>query len=95
MSEHQDILGSTLDSETLNLSDYIVVSGKIVSNPVITGPVIQELAPSQASFENPSYAAPPISSKVKRRGRPVGQIVRMCLGLRGIFVPLQTVGNHF
>ena len=73
MSDHQDILGSTLDPEALNLGDYIVVSGKMVSNPVIPGPVIPELAPPQASFQTPSYAAPPISSKVKRRGRPVGQ----------------------
>ena len=66
MSDHQDILGSTLDPEALNLGDCIVVSGKIVSNPVIPGPVIQELAPPQASFQTPSYAAPPTSSKVKQ-----------------------------
>ena len=59
MSEQQNILASTVDLDTL--SDYIVVSGNIVSNSVITSPIIHEPTP------------PPISSKIRRRGRPAGQ----------------------
>ena len=63
MSEQQNILASTVELDTLNLSDYIVVSGNKVSNPVVTStsPIIRELTP------------PPISSKIRRRGRPAGQ----------------------
>ena len=61
MSEQQNILASTVDLDTPNLSDYIVVSGNIVSKPVITSPINREPTP------------PPISSKIRRRGRPAAQ----------------------
>jgi hypothetical protein len=82
MSASVDTFSQTVNPSTLNLSDYIAVPGKIIPIPgtefVLISPVTPLTPPSagtQASCEDPSpsHVPPPLSSQIKRRGRPFGK----------------------
>ena len=81
MSASVDTISQTVNPSTLNLSDYIAVPGKIIPIPgtefVLISPItpINPSSAAQASCEDPSssHAPPPLSSQIKRRGRPFGK----------------------
>ena len=74
----ENVLAGYVDPATLNLRDYIAVPGKITPIPgtdfVIISPITQP-TPAHASCNDPSSssAAPPLSSQIRRRGRPAGK----------------------